>query len=262
MYRWHDAIRTLGKLHRIDPATVKLEKFGLTSSFYNRQVKTLSTISESQAKGVDIESKEVVGKIPHFDDMISFFLDPQTQPQDRATLVHGDYKIDNLVYHKTEPRVIGILEYEATPLSSARFLTDSNSWEMSTIGHPLSDLSNLLTPYTFALTPSPMTSPLRHRTNPAFYPSSQTPGLPTRAQCMEWYAETAGWDPQAESAWGDAFGCFRNSVIMQGIAARYAVRQASSAKAKEHGMEMGPFGEFAWRLVGACKNGVGVRSRL
>ena len=111
MYRWHDAIRTLGKLHRIDPAMVNLEKFGPPSSFYNRQVKTLSTISESQAKVVDIESKEVVGKIPHFDDMVSFFRDPQTQPKDRATLVHGDYKIDNLVYHKTEPRVIGILEY-------------------------------------------------------------------------------------------------------------------------------------------------------
>ena len=136
------------------------------------------------------------------------------------------------------------------------------SWEMSTIGHPLSDLSNLLTPYTFAMTPSPETSPLRHRTNPAFYPSTQTSGLPSRAECMAWYAETAGWDPRAESAWGDAFGTFRNSVIMQGIAARYAVRQASSTKAKEHGREMGPFGEFAWGLVRACNNGGVLSSKL
>lgn len=42
--------------------------------------------------------------------MVSFFGDPKTQPKDRVTLIHGDYKIDNLVYHKTEPRVIGILE--------------------------------------------------------------------------------------------------------------------------------------------------------
>ncbi|KAL8963608.1 MAG: hypothetical protein Q9193_000151 [Seirophora villosa] len=107
---WHNAIRTLAKLHRLSPATVGLSDYGKQSSFYNRQLKTFGTISESQAKTVDIETKGVVGKIPHFDEMTAFFRDPETQPKDRATLIHGDYKIDNLVYHKTEPRVIGILE--------------------------------------------------------------------------------------------------------------------------------------------------------
>ena len=74
-------------------------------------MKTLGMISESQAQAVDIESKVPVGKIPHFDEMVSFFKNPKTQPEDRGTLIHGDYKIDNLVYHKTELRVIGILEY-------------------------------------------------------------------------------------------------------------------------------------------------------
>jgi aminoglycoside phosphotransferase (APT) family kinase protein len=59
---------------------------------------------------MDVETKEIVGKIPHFDEMIAFFSNVKSQPKDRGTLVHGDYKIDNLVYHKTEPRVIGILE--------------------------------------------------------------------------------------------------------------------------------------------------------
>ena len=49
--------------------------------------------------------------------------------------------------------------------------------------------------------------------------------------------------------WGDAFAAFRNSVIMQGIAARYAQRQASSDKAKEIGDLMGPYGEFSWGLI-------------
>ena len=109
-YRWHDAIRTLGKLHRIDPKSVGLQNFGKPSGFYNRQIKTFRAISESQAQAVDVETKVPVGKIPHYDEMVAIFKDPKTQPTDRATLIHGDYKIDNLVYHKTEPRVIGILE--------------------------------------------------------------------------------------------------------------------------------------------------------
>ncbi|SLM40057.1 aminoglycoside phosphotransferase [Lasallia pustulata] len=237
---WHDAIRTLAKLHRVDPSFVNLLNFGKPSGFYNRQIKTLGTISTSQAQVVDIESKQPVGKIPHFDDMVSFFGDPKTQPKDRGTLIHGDYKIDNLVFHKTEPRVIGILD-----------------WEMSTIGHPLSDLSNLLFPYVASA------ANLYGRSNPAISPSTATPGLPTRIECINWYAEVAGWDPSQEQGWGDAFGCFRNSVIMQGIAARYALRQASSAKAKEYAVQTGPFAEFAWSLIEMLReSGCGQKAKL
>lgn len=94
---------------------------------------------------------------------------------------------------------------------------------------------------------------LASRANPAFAASAQIPGLPTRSQCLEYYAESAGWDPRLEAAWGDCFGLFRNSVIMQGIAARYALGQASSAKAEEYAMQMAPFGEFAWSLVERLK---------
>lgn len=121
------------------------------------------------------------------------------------------------------------------------------SWEMSTVGHPLSDLSNLLSPYCFA--ESPPDSALSSRTNPAFKLGEETPGLPQRFQCLKWYADVAHWDPVAEIDWGDAFAFFRNSVIMQGIAARYALRQASSAKAKEIGDLMGPYGDFTWGLI-------------
>ncbi|KAL8738617.1 MAG: hypothetical protein Q9181_000613 [Wetmoreana brouardii] len=107
---WHDAICTLAKLHRLPPASVGLVDFGKPSGFYNRQIRTLGTIAQSQAQAIDADIKVAVGKIPYFDDMVAFFRDPRTQPKDRATLIHGDYKIDNLVYHKTEPKVIGILE--------------------------------------------------------------------------------------------------------------------------------------------------------
>lgn len=126
---WRDAVRTLAKLHRVRPKDVGLETFGRPSGYYNRQLKTFGRLAESQAAAKDQESGEPVGQLPHFDEFIQFFSDAKKQPEDRGVLVHGDYKIDNLVFHKTEPKVIGILD-----------------WEMSTVGHPLADLTNLIQP--------------------------------------------------------------------------------------------------------------------
>ncbi len=53
--------------------------------------------------------------------------------------------------------------------------------------------------------------------------------------------------------WGDTFGVFRNGVVMHGIAARYALRQASSQRAQEHGSTMGAYSDFAWSLVAMLK---------
>lgn len=109
---WRDAVRTLAKLHRISPKDVGLEKFGKPSGFYNRQIKTFGGLAESQAKTKDKDSGEKVGLFPHFDEFVEYFSQETKQPRDRGTLIHGDYKIDNLVFHKTEPKVIGILDWE------------------------------------------------------------------------------------------------------------------------------------------------------
>ncbi|OCK77923.1 APH-domain-containing protein [Lepidopterella palustris CBS 459.81] len=225
---WHSATIALGKLHSVVPKSVGMESYGKPSGFYNRQLATFKPICEAQAKAVDVDTKIPVGKIPHQDDMVAFFSDPTTQPKDRSTFVHGDYKIDNVVFHKTEPRVIGILD-----------------WEMSTIGHPLSDLANFLTPYLTANSKKAMSI---GRSNKDFRPGA-TEGLPSREQVISWYSEVAGWDPTPEMTWGDAFGIYRSSIIVQGIAARYALRQASSEKASDYAAQMKPFAEIAWDLV-------------
>jgi aminoglycoside phosphotransferase (APT) family kinase protein len=227
-FRWRSAVETLAKFHRVDPKSVGLGNFGKASGFYDRQIKTFTTISASQAKAVDVDTKIPVGNIEHFDGMVKFFGDPATQPKDRGTLVHGDYKIDNMVFHKTEPRVIGILD-----------------WEMSTLGHPLSDLVNLTAPYASVTSPSPVGT---GKGAPSFAPGA-VKGLPSREQCIKWYADIAGWDPTQDLIWGDAFGAFRGSIIMQGIAARYALRQASSAKALDYAVQMKPYANWAWTLV-------------
>ncbi|KAK4103104.1 APH-domain-containing protein [Parathielavia hyrcaniae] len=254
---WADAVRTLAKLHRIDPRSVGLENFGKSTGFYNRQVATWRGVCDAQAAVHDVESGEPVGPLPYFDELMTFFADETQQPADRGTLIHGDFKIDNLVFHKLEPRVIGILD-----------------WEMSTIGHPLSDISNLLTPYfTAGLDPSRSVN-----VHPGFLPRA-TRGLPTPDEITTLYFSVASSasphsssleltlnnNPAADSAgetrrelqWAQAFNMFRQAAICQGIAARHAARQASSERARRYGDARAPLAEFAWELVQSARSGGG-----
>lgn len=228
MPRWKDAVRTLAKFHKVDFNKVGLSDFGRHNGFYDRQLKTFGTLSKAQAAAVDVDTKKPVGDIPHFQEMLDFFKQKSKQPKDRGTLIHGDYKIDNLVFHKTEPRVIGILD-----------------WEMATIGHPLSDLVNLTAPWAWI---GRSLDGSGSKESEEFVDGA-TPGLPTLQQTLQWYVEASGYDARSELAWGRAFGGFRTGVIMQGIAARYAQRQASGQTAKQYAAQMGPYGEWAFELV-------------
>lgn len=107
---WRDAIKTLAKFHSIDPREVGLERYGKAGGFYNRQLQTWETICSKQAKVMDVTTGAPLGKLPYLDECLQTFKNQRMQPKDRISLVHGDFRIDNLVFHKTEPRVIGILE--------------------------------------------------------------------------------------------------------------------------------------------------------
>lgn len=121
--RWRDATRILARLHEVDHSKVGLGDFGKSDGFYDRQLRTFATLGESQAQVKDVETEKPVGQINHFDEMVNYFRQKELRPTERTSLVHGDFKIDNLLFHKTEPRVVAILD-----------------WELSDIGHPLSDL--------------------------------------------------------------------------------------------------------------------------
>ena len=203
---WESALTTLALLHHTDFRSIGLEGYGKPSGFYARQIRTLSTVSAAQSAARDFDTGTTVGPIPGFDKNMEYF--SRTLPQDRTVIIHGDYKIDNLIFHAVEPRVVGILD-----------------WELSTLGHPLSDLCNLLSPFLFAANPD--TSPLRDATD--FLPGA-TPGLPTRDEAVRAYERAVGWTVHGQN-WGLAFMLCRNSVIAQGVAARLARRQASSENA-------------------------------
>lgn len=234
MYRWKSVVEALARLHKVDYQAIGLQPMDKGPGFFSRQLKTFKALSQSQAQVVDQKTKTRVGELPHFPEMERFFSDLSHHPRDRSTLIHGDYKIDNVVFHKTEPRVIGILD-----------------WEMAAIGHPLSDFTNLTQPYLTAAYHSYVGF---NRTNHLFRPGALV-GLPTREQCVAWYGAMAGWQYGAEElSWGDAFGAFRLAVVFQGIAARFTLGQSGSAKAEAYGAQRGVTADWAWDLICALAN--------
>ena len=115
----------------------------------------------------------------------------------------------------------------------------------------MSDLVNLVTPWTMTDNAYGITA---HQT---FDTSKVIAGLPTINQCAEWYSEVARWNPAPDMSWGVAFWSFRTTVVMQGIAARYASRQASGTTAKEFGLQMRPHAKMALPHIEEVKRNQG-----
>lgn len=213
---WNAALTTLAKLHSVDPTTIDLNPMflkGKLGSHYDRQVKTLAAIEHAQALAKEPNTNKTLGRIPEFDETISW-LSAHLPSLNRPTIVHGDYKIDNLIYHPTENRVIAILD-----------------WELCTIGHPLADLGNLLQPLSIALNKD--TALLKDGAmGPLKGASAKFPGLPEVPEALAIYKKQAGWNPSPDWSFAVVYAHLRLSVIAHGIAARVLRKQASSADAE------------------------------
>ncbi|UZJ53422.1 hypothetical protein CBS101457_002742 [Exobasidium rhododendri] len=222
---WYSAIRTLAKLHKVDPTKIGLEKYGKNSDFYPRQLRALSGVSTMQGQVRDADTGKEVGPIPNIEEITKWL--SANMVKDENCIYHGDYKIDNLIYHPTEPRVIAVID-----------------WELSTLGHPLSDLGNLLQPFSMKCpNPTKINDPdeMKHSQERGEMfmllgglDSSISP-TPQKDDLMKVYCEAAG-RPYPIPSWQfcEAWSWFRAAVISQGIAARVAQKQASSAEAKRY----------------------------
>jgi len=219
---WKSAVETLAALHKLDPA-----KIGLPSSFtknlsshYPRQAVTLSKVADAQANVEDLKTGKKLGPIPHFKEMVAWM--SKNIPPERVGIVHGDYKIDNLIFHPTDNRVIAILD-----------------WELCTIGHPLADLGNLLHPY--------MIPPGRTLGSIGGLDGASLPeGVPSLQQQLLSYKRASGWDPAPYWPFAVVYAHLRLSVITHGIAARLARGQASSAHAKDVASGYFVLARLAW----------------
>ncbi|ORY69031.1 kinase-like domain-containing protein [Pseudomassariella vexata] len=246
---WKEAVATLGKLHSVDLSKIGLDGWRKPTSFYSRQIASLGRISIAQARTTSESTGQEVGPLPHYEELLSFFSDVKTQPVDRRTLVHGDFKLDNLVFHKTKPEVIGILD-----------------WEMATEGHPLSDFANLMSPFSWSpgevplLTEQALTDDLRE-VQVKFRPG-HVPGLPGMDECKAWYHAYLGWDTTQDMDWAVAFSNFRTAVIMQGIAARVVKGQASGIKARQFALQTLPYALWSQSRIEKIKQTRQSRSKL
>jgi aminoglycoside phosphotransferase (APT) family kinase protein len=216
---WLSAIRSLAVLASLDPFQLGLENFGPTTDYFPRQIKSLTRISTAQSQAIDIETKKATGNVPYFEEMISWY--QEHLPDERKTglrIVHGDYKLDNMIFHPTENRVIGILD-----------------WELCTLGSPLADLANITQPWAVDARHIPKDSMITEFTIIRPFKNA-TKDVPIPLEDLEReYCRLANQPyPIKEMVFARSWMVFRLAIISQGIAARYARRQASSEKAFIH----------------------------
>ena len=196
----YDAIlKTLAALHRLEVDAIGLADYGKPGNYFARQISRWS----EQYRASATES------IPAMDALIERL--PARCPADDGVvaLVHGDFRIDNLMFHPDEPRVIAVVD-----------------WELSTLGHPLADLGYLC-------------MALRLPRNPALPGlaglNRAQLGIPDEAEMLRRYSELSGRAIPEDWPFVLAFSFFRLAAIAQGVAKRAQQGNASSEQARQAG---------------------------
>lgn len=212
---YRETVATLAKLHDVDWAARGLGDYGKPAGYVPRQIARWSRqYRDSQSTA-----------IPAMDWLMGWL--PEHVPAEgRVTIAHGDYRIDNLVLHPTEPRVLAVLD-----------------WELSTLGDPLTDLAYFCIPYHLSREEKGLRGLVGH--------DLEALGIPSQAEVVEAYCKLRRIErPSQETfAFYLAFSLFRIAAIVAGIDARLKQGNASSANARDVAAQTDTFARTARRLA-------------
>ena len=200
-------LKTLADLHNTDYRAAGLEDFGRPGNYFARQIDRWT----KQYRASETETIEAVEKL------IAWL--PGTVPaDDLTTIVHGDYRLDNMVLHPTEARVIAVLD-----------------WELSTLGNPLADFTYLLMNWVNGAI--------------AAIPDLEAHGIPTLDEYVAEYCRLTGRDSLPDLNWYFAYNAFRLVGILQGIVGRVRDGTANSPMALERAARIPALADMAWAFA-------------
>jgi aminoglycoside phosphotransferase (APT) family kinase protein len=202
-----DMVRVLARLHTVDPAAVGLAEFGRPGNYMARQIHRWTT----QYRASETRRLETMERLLEWL--------PATVPaEDRGGVVHGDFKIDNVVVRPAEPRLAAVLD-----------------WELSTLGDPLADFTYLMMNW--------VSGPLAERTD------LEELGIPDLETCAAEYCRLTDRDALPDLNWFFAYNQFRLGCILQGIVGRARDGTANSPEAASMEARVPLLADSAWRFA-------------
>ena len=221
---YDDMNRVVAALHRVDYQALGLSDYGRPGNFFDRQIGRWTRQYQAAAVDDPIAAMErLIEWLPAH--IPSATLADGTTP-DQTCIFHGDLRIDNMIFHPTEPRVLALLD-----------------WELSTLGHPLAD-------FAYHALPWRLTAAQFRGMAGADYAAL---GIPDESKYLKAYCQRVGRAPIDPAHWEFyvAYSMFRLAAILHGISQRARDGTASSAEAMATGARARPIAEAAWRQVQA-----------
>ncbi|MFM9437474.1 aminoglycoside phosphotransferase (APT) family kinase protein [Janthinobacterium sp. CG_23.3] len=205
--------RVIAQLHTVDYAAIGLADFGKPGNYFQRQIERWTRQYQASATEDIAPMNQLMAWLP-----------AHIPPGEDTSIVHGDFRLDNIIFHPTEPRVLAVLD-----------------WELSTLGHPFADFSYHCMSWHI--------EPGQFRGIAGLDLAAL--GIPSQQEYIRQYAERTGKTIRLEDFnFYLAFNMFRLASIMQGIMKRYVDGTAASAQALESGKMARPMAELGWAYAG------------
>jgi len=211
--RYFDAMnQAIAQLHSLDYHALGLGTYGVRGGYVARQIKRWSA---------QYRSDSIAGSDVNLDKLLDW-LPAQIPADDETTLIHGDFRCDNLIFHASEPRVVAVLD-----------------WELSTLGHPVADFAFHAMMY--RLPPFLITGVMGL--------DLEAVNIPTEEAYVQAYCRRTGRSSIPNYDFYIIFNMFRLAAILHGIKARVARSTAASAHAKQMAEFVAPLATLAWQQV-------------